>query len=78
MLTSAQDLPSWTLTLRQQCDIELLMSGGFSPIDQFMDKATYDSVVKDMHLGSKYDDAVWPMPITLDVTSEVRQALCGF
>lgn len=54
------------------------MSGGFSPIDQFMDKATYDSVVKDMHLGSKYDDAVWPMPITLDVTSEVRQALCGF
>ena len=27
----SKDWPSWDLTARQLCDLELLMSGGFSP-----------------------------------------------
>jgi len=61
----AGDLPSWDLTPRQICDLELLMNGGFSPLEGFLSKQDYDSVVSDMRLA---DGRLWPMPITLDVT----------
>ena len=57
--------PSWDLTARQLCDLELLLNGGFSPLDGFMRRADYDTVLKDMRLAN---GAIWPMPITLDVT----------
>ena len=40
----AADLPSWDLTPRQICDLELLMNGGFSPLKGFMAEADYDGV----------------------------------
>ncbi len=55
---------SVTLTPRQLCDIELLLNGAFSPLEGFMGKDEYESVVKDMHLP---DGTLWPIPITLDV-----------
>ncbi len=61
----AADLPSWDLTPRQICDLELLMNGGFNPLKGFLTEADYDSVVKDMRLT---DGTLWPMPITLDVS----------
>lgn len=61
----ARDCLSWDLTERQLCDIEMIMNGGFSPLDGFMKQADYDAVVADMHLA---DGILWPMPITLDVT----------
>ncbi len=70
-------LRSWTLTLRQQCDLELLMSGAFSPLDGFMQQDTYEAVVKDYRLGSKYKNLVWPMPITLDVDAKVRSKIAA-
>ncbi|HRO13449.1 MAG TPA: bifunctional sulfate adenylyltransferase/adenylylsulfate kinase [Paracoccus sp. (in: a-proteobacteria)] len=60
----AGNMPSWDLTPRQICDLELLMNGGFYPLKGFLTEADYDSVVEDMHLTS---GAFWPMPITLDV-----------
>jgi sulfate adenylyltransferase len=63
----AQSLPSWTLTQRQLCDIELLLHGGFSPLEGFMDQADYDRVVEEMRLA---DGTLWPMPLTLDVDHE--------
>jgi len=61
----AAELPSWDLTPRQLCDIELLMNGGFNPLTGFMSQADYEGVVESMRLA---DGALWPMPITLDVS----------
>jgi len=61
---AATDYQVWKLTHRQICDIELLLSGGFSPLDGFMTKADYDAVIEDLHLA---DGTLWPMPITLDI-----------
>jgi sulfate adenylyltransferase len=61
----AVEYPSWDLTPRQACDIELLLNGAFSPLEGFMGRADYDRVVKEMRLA---DGTLWPMPITLDVT----------
>ena len=61
----AGDLPSWDLTPRQICDLELLMNGGFNPLKGFLGQADYDRVVKEMRLA---DGSLWPMPITLDVS----------
>ncbi|PTW44134.1 MULTISPECIES: bifunctional sulfate adenylyltransferase/adenylylsulfate kinase [Rhodovulum] len=63
----AGDLPSWDLTPRQICDLELLMNGGFNPLKGFLDQADYDSVVERMRLE---DGTLWPMPVTLDVSTE--------
>jgi sulfate adenylyltransferase len=61
----AGSLPSWDLTPRQICDLELLMNGGFHPLKGFMGQADYDGVVSTMRLA---DGALWPIPITLDVS----------
>ncbi|MGA9853606.1 MAG: bifunctional sulfate adenylyltransferase/adenylylsulfate kinase [Gammaproteobacteria bacterium] len=68
----AVGLPSWDLTQRQLCDLELLLSGAFSPLQGFMNRADYDRVVDEMRLG---DGTLWPIPITLDVTREFAQKL---
>ena len=61
----AGDLPSWDLTPRQICDLELLMNGGFHPLKGFLGRDDYDSVVERMRLA---DGTLWPIPITLDVS----------
>jgi len=68
---------SWTLTMRQACDIELLLNGGFSPLDGFMTESTYASVVARQRLDAAYGNVVWPMPITLDVPAERANALAA-
>ncbi len=68
----AGDLPSWDLTPRQICDLELLMNGGFFPLTGFLSEADYTSVVKDMRLA---DGTLWPMPITLDVGQDFADNL---
>ncbi len=65
---------SWDLTPRQLCDVELLLSGGFSPLTGFLGRADYESVCSSssMRLGS---GVLWPIPITLDVTETVAKKL---
>ncbi len=70
--SQSREWPSWDLTARQICDLELLMSGGFSPLRGFMTRADYDGVCKDMRLAS---GILWPMPITLDVKEEFAKSL---
>ena len=63
----AANYPSWDMNERQLCDIEMILNGGFSPLNGFLGKPDYDDVVKGMRLA---DGTLWPIPITLDVTEE--------
>ncbi|HEV8048631.1 MAG TPA: bifunctional sulfate adenylyltransferase/adenylylsulfate kinase [Terriglobales bacterium] len=68
----SREWPSWDLTARQICDLELLISGGFSPLRGFMTQADYEGVCHNMRLSS---GVLWPMPITLDVKEEFAKTL---
>ena len=68
----SKEWPSWDLTARQLCDLELLITGGFSPLRGFMTRADYEGVCHNMRLSS---GTLWPMPITLDVTEELAKKL---
>ncbi len=61
----AREYPSWDLSHRQLCDLELLLNGAFSPLEGFLGQADYARVVREMRLA---DGTLWPMPITLDVS----------
>ena len=61
---AALSLPSYTLSQRQLCDLELILNGGFAPLAGFMKQADYESVLENMRL---LDGSLWPMPITFDV-----------
>ena len=62
LLTKAAKLPSIKISMRALCDLELLATGGFSPLTTFMGKADYESVLHKMRLT---DGTLWPLPITL-------------
>ena len=55
----SKDFPSWDLTSRQIRDLELLLSGGFSPLRGFMNRADYEGVCHEMKLHS---GVIWPIP----------------
>mgnify|MGYP001277489128 CR=1 FL=1 len=58
---------SWQLTNRQICDLELLINGSFQPLDGFMKKNDYNSVLENIRLTN---GSLWPIPINLDVSDE--------
>jgi sulfate adenylyltransferase len=68
----SRDWPSWDLTPRQLCDLELLMNGGFSPLTGFLGQDDYASVCSSMRLA---DGTLWPMPIVLDLPEEAAEGL---
>jgi sulfate adenylyltransferase len=68
----SRDWPSWDLTPRQTCDLELLSNGGFSPLAGFLGRDDHERVCREMRLA---DDTLWPIPITLDVTEDVARGL---
>ena len=69
---NSREWPSWNLSARQICDLELLLSGGFSPLTGFLNRNDYEGVCQRMQLGS---GVLWPMPITLDVAENFAQSL---
>ena len=69
---ASRDWPSWDLTDRQACDLELLVNGAFSPLRGFLGRRDYESVRDEMRLS---DGTLWPMPITLDVSAEFAEGV---
>ncbi|MGD8863913.1 MAG: bifunctional sulfate adenylyltransferase/adenylylsulfate kinase [Myxococcales bacterium] len=68
----SRDWPSWDLTPRQRYDLELLLSGAFSPLRGFLGREDYDSVCQQMRLA---DGTLWPLPVVLDLDPETAARL---
>lgn len=56
-----------TLTQRQLCDLEMILSGAMNPLDGFMTESDYHSVLENMTLDNSL---LWALPVTLDVSKE--------
>ncbi|KAI9819166.1 MAG: Sulfate adenylyltransferase [Pycnora praestabilis] len=67
LVVEAEELPAVVLTERQLCDLELILSGGFSPLEGFMNQKDYDGVVSESRLA---DGNLFSMPICLDISEE--------
>ena len=88
---AAKDFPSWDLSARQASDLELLLTGAFSPLTGFMNQADYASVLQHGRLVTYRDELMsrqagrrerpngllWPMPVTLDVTEKFAEGLAA-
>src|ERR1700760_3539209 len=69
LLSLASQLPRLQLTPRNLCDLELLATGGFSPLDRFMGGDDYRRVLAEMRLTS---GALFPLPVTLTVSRDAK------
>jgi sulfate adenylyltransferase len=70
--TYAAGLPFIRISERAVCDLELLATGAFSPLDRFMGQADHQSVLDTMRLTNGY---LFPMPIPLPVDAEDIESL---
>lgn len=68
LIAYANRLPSIQLTERAVCDLEMLATGAFSPLDRFMRQEDYESVLETLRLPTGH---LFPIPITLSVDSDV-------
>ena len=64
--------PAITLTQRQQCDLELLVTGALSPLTGFMNQKEYESVIENTSL---LDGTIWPIPYYLDLTEKQAEKI---
>ncbi|ODV88398.1 hypothetical protein CANCADRAFT_146033 [Tortispora caseinolytica NRRL Y-17796] len=67
LLNEAQSLPKLKLSDRQLCDLELILNGGFSPLEGFLSEKDYIGVRDNMALA---DGSLWAIPINLDVSKD--------
>lgn len=52
---------------RQLCDLEMILNGGFNPLQGFMNSKDYLSVLNNCKLE---DGTIWPIPITLSISKK--------
>ena len=64
ILKKSLNYKSIVLNKRQLCDLELILNGGFSPLDGFLKEDDYNSVVNRMRLSN---GDIWPIPIVLPI-----------
>ncbi|MBF0228001.1 MAG: bifunctional sulfate adenylyltransferase/adenylylsulfate kinase [Desulfamplus sp.] len=64
-------IPDVILNARQLCDFELLSIGAYSPLQGFMNRDDYDTVLEKMRLST---GELWPVPITLDVSETLANS----
>jgi sulfate adenylyltransferase len=62
LIERSKRLPSVQISARSLCDLELLATGAFSPLDRFMGKTDYERVLTEMRLTN---GTLFPIPVTL-------------
>ena len=72
LVSHANTLQSIQISERSLCDLELLATGGFSPLDGFMNQSDYESVLNNMRLSN---GNIFPIPITLPAVSYTHLTL---
>jgi len=65
-------ISSLTLSLKQQCDLEMISNGAFSPLLTFNNQKDYEEILLNNKL---LNGAIWPIPIVLDVPDNFLKAL---
>jgi len=68
----SRDWPSVDLGPRQLCDLELLINGGYSPLDGYLGAADHQMVCSEMRLA---DGIFWPIPVVLNISDELADSL---
>lgn len=71
-LARAKELPTIKLSERAICDLELLGTGAFAPLDRFMGAQDYARVLEEMRLAG---GQLFPIPVTLPVANDAHVAL---
>ena len=71
---AANGMAKLALSARSLSDLEMIGVGAFSPLEGFMDRATYDGVVKEMHLPS---GLAWSLPVTVSADAATARSLEG-
>jgi sulfate adenylyltransferase len=68
----AVGFPSLNLDARQLGDLELLLNRAYYPLEGYMDRAAYVSVLESMRLPG---GDVWPLPVCLDVDKDLADTV---
>ena len=73
LLAEVKGLAKLVLNVQQQCDVEMIAIGAFSPLEGFMGAKDYKSVCECMQLaGSKIP---WPIPIVCPVDGKTADGI---
>jgi sulfate adenylyltransferase len=67
-----RDAPTWAPGAAELADLELLLSGAYAPLTGFHGARDLESLT---HTGRLADGRSWPVPVTLEVPTEVAGAL---
>ena len=68
----SNNISSLTLSLKQQCDLEMISNGAFSPLSTFNNQKDYEEILLNNRLSN---GLVWPIPIVLDVPDQFLKSL---
>ena len=71
-LREAAELPRVYLGPRTISDLQMISTGAFSPLEGFMNREDYESVVEDMRLTN---GLAWSLPVTLATSEDTGRTL---
>jgi len=73
LAAEAKGLTRIALNVQQQCDVEMIAIGAFSPLEGFMGAGDYNSVCECMQLAGS--NLPWPIPIVCPVDAKTADAI---